>query len=34
MGRPIAGNDLENAVCHLQFVRVVNRYGLVSVQWF
>ena len=34
MGRPIAGNDLENAFRHLQFVRVVNQHGLVSVQRF
>jgi transposase InsO family protein len=34
MGRPIAGNDLENAFRHLQFVRVVNQNGLVSVQRF
>lgn len=34
MGRPIAGNDLENAFRHLQFLRVVNHHGLVSVQRF
>lgn len=34
MGRPIPGNELENAFRYLQFVRVVNHHGLISVQRF